>query len=65
MGSLSVWHWALVALAFLLLFGTRRIPDVARGLGQSIRIVKADLSAARPDEDHVAPSAQSKPSTAE
>jgi len=55
MGSLSVWHWALVALAFFVLFGARKLPDLARSLGQSRRILKAELTAAGSDKDQTVP----------
>lgn len=60
MGGLSPWHWALVALAFLLLFGARRLPDAARGLGQSLRIFKAEMGAAS-DGDKPAPTDRPAP----
>jgi sec-independent protein translocase protein TatA len=43
MGEFSVWHWLVVALVFMLLFGATRLPDAARGLGRSMRILKAEL----------------------
>jgi sec-independent protein translocase protein TatA len=50
MGELSPWHWIIVLLIFALLFGSKRLPDAARGLGRSLRIFKAEMSSAR-DED--------------
>jgi sec-independent protein translocase protein TatA len=46
MGELSPWHWIIVLLLFALLFGSKRLPDAARGLGRSLRIFKAEMSAA-------------------
>lgn len=34
------WEWVLVALAILLLFGAKKIPEFARGLGRGIREFK-------------------------
>ena len=31
------WEWVIIALVVLLLFGAKRIPALARGLGQGIR----------------------------
>jgi sec-independent protein translocase protein TatA len=42
-GELSVWHWAIVAVVVLLLFGSQRLPDAARGVGRSVRILRAEL----------------------
>ena len=43
MGELSAWHWAVVALVAVLLFGSQRLPDAARSIGRSARILKAEL----------------------
>ena len=45
MGSLSIWHWLIVIVVVLLLFGSRKLPDMARGLGQSMRIFKNETRA--------------------
>jgi len=44
-GELSGWHWLIVIAVFVLLFGARRLPDAARSLGRSTRILKAELRA--------------------
>lgn len=37
MGSIGGFEWVLIILAILLLFGAKRIPELARGLGQGIK----------------------------
>jgi sec-independent protein translocase protein TatA len=44
MGELSPTHWLIVILVALVLFGGKRLPEMARGLGRSARILKAELS---------------------
>lgn len=44
MGQFSVWHWLIVAAVFVLFFGAKRMPDAARGLGRSLRILKSEVS---------------------
>ncbi|WP_306361956.1 Sec-independent protein translocase subunit TatA [Nocardia sp. CC227C] len=44
MGSMSATHWIIIALVFLVLFGAKRLPDAARGLGRSLRIFKSEMS---------------------
>jgi len=39
-GGLGPWEMGLIALAILLLFGAKRLPGLARGLGQGIREFK-------------------------
>ncbi len=38
----SPWHWVVLILVVLLLFGAKRLPDLARSLGRSMRIIKAE-----------------------
>jgi sec-independent protein translocase protein TatA len=45
LGEFGPWHIAIVALVFVLLFGARKLPDAARGIGQSLRIFKAEMKA--------------------
>ena len=45
MGGLSWWHWIIIIGAFLLLFGAKKLPDAARGVGRSLRILKSEISA--------------------
>ena len=35
-------EWLILVLIVVLLFGARRLPDAARGLGRSLRIFKAE-----------------------
>ena len=44
MGSFSVWHWLIVLLIVVLIFGTSRIPELGRGLGEGIKNFKKGLS---------------------
>jgi sec-independent protein translocase protein TatA len=50
MGSFSPWHWLVIALIALLLFGYKKLPDAARSLGKSMRIFKAEVSEMRNDD---------------
>jgi sec-independent protein translocase protein TatA len=36
MGSLSALHWLVVGLIVVLLFGTKKLPELGSGLGQAI-----------------------------
>jgi sec-independent protein translocase protein TatA len=36
MGSLSIWHWLIIAALFVMFFGAKRMPDAARSLGRSL-----------------------------
>ncbi|MFJ7949294.1 Sec-independent protein translocase subunit TatA [Streptomyces sp. NPDC096354] len=39
----------IIAAVVLLLFGAKRVPDTARGLGKSLRIFKSEVSAMKTD----------------
>ena len=43
MGSLSPWHWAIIAILVVVLFGAKKLPDAARSLGKSMRIFKSEM----------------------
>jgi sec-independent protein translocase protein TatA len=45
MGEFSPWHLLIVAAVFLLLFGANKLPQMARSVGQSMRIFKAETRA--------------------
>ena len=48
-GALSPSHWLIILVVLLLLFGAKRMPDAARGIGRSLRIFKAETSALSED----------------
>ena len=43
MGALSPTHWLIIIAVLVVLFGAKRLPDAARSLGRSSRILKAEL----------------------
>jgi sec-independent protein translocase protein TatA len=49
MGSLSIWHWLIIAGLFVMFFGAKRMPDAARSLGRSLRIFKSEVSQMQSD----------------
>jgi sec-independent protein translocase protein TatA len=61
MGELSPWHWIIVLLLFALLFGSKRLPDAARGLGRSLRIFKAEMRSASEEAPAATPPAPPVP----
>lgn len=44
MGEFSIYHWLVVALIVILLFGGRKIPEMMKGMGEGIRSFKEGLS---------------------
>ncbi len=62
-------EWIIVAfVGVVLLFGAKKLPDMARGLGQSMRIIKAETRGLKEDDErgperHAADPAAPTPST--
>jgi sec-independent protein translocase protein TatA len=50
MGALSPGHWLIVLLVLVVLFGAKKLPEAARGLGRSARILKSEVSGLHDDE---------------
>ncbi|WP_208396870.1 twin-arginine translocase TatA/TatE family subunit [Helicobacter pylori] len=47
-GFTSIWHWVIVLLVIVLLFGAKKIPELAKGLGSGIKNFK---KAVKDDEE--------------
>ncbi|MFG3124973.1 Sec-independent protein translocase subunit TatA [Streptomyces sp. NPDC048201] len=43
--GLEPWHLLVVAIVFIVLFGSKKLPDTARSLGRSLRILKSEARA--------------------
>ena len=43
MAGLTGWHLIIIIAVVVLLFGAKRLPDMARALGQSARIFKGEI----------------------
>jgi sec-independent protein translocase protein TatA len=50
MGAVRPWHIAVVVVVLILLFGAKRLPDAARSLGRSMRILKAETKGLADDD---------------
>lgn len=50
MGALRPWHIAVLVVVLILLFGAKRLPDAARSLGRSLRIIKAETKSLADDD---------------
>jgi sec-independent protein translocase protein TatA len=59
MGSLRPWHIAVLVVLLILLFGAKRLPDAARSLGRSMRIIKAETKGLADDDVDAKAEAQS------
>ncbi|WP_377808851.1 twin-arginine translocase TatA/TatE family subunit [Azospirillum sp. A29] len=53
MGSFSIWHWLIVLVIVLLLFGAGKLPNVMGDIAKGVKAFKAGLK----DEDEAQPPA--------
>ena len=58
--GLEPWHLLVVAIMVILLFGSKKLPEAARGLGKSMRILKSEAKAMK-EEGNVAESVPVEP----
>jgi sec-independent protein translocase protein TatA len=42
-GDLQPWHVIVLVVVLFALFGAKRMPDMARSVGQSLRIFKSEM----------------------
>ncbi|SDY97151.1 sec-independent protein translocase protein TatA [Micromonospora pattaloongensis] len=60
MGALKPWHIAVLVVVLILLFGAKRLPDAARSLGRSLRIIKAETKSLADDDKDLAEKADAQ-----
>lgn len=66
MGSFSIWHWLIVLLVVVLIFGTKKLRNIGQDLGGAVRGFKEGMKSA--EEENAAaipPKAVSDQSTIE
>jgi sec-independent protein translocase protein TatA len=58
---------AIIAVVILVLFGSKKLPDAARSLGRSMRIMKTEIKGLHDEDKPAAPAelANAKPANAE
>jgi sec-independent protein translocase protein TatA len=54
----SPWKIAIIAILIIVMFGSRKLPEAARSLGKSMRILKAEVSSLHEDEPAASAPAQ-------
>ncbi len=61
MGSMSIWHWVIVGLVVLVLFGRGRISEMMGDFGKGIKAFRKGLSEEEAAAQSQASSQASKP----
>jgi sec-independent protein translocase protein TatA len=52
MGGLSIWHWLIVLLVVVLIFGTKKLRNIGQDLGGAVKGFKEGMKG--PDGEPVA-----------
>lgn len=61
MGSLSIWHWLIVLVIVMLVFGTKKLRNIGADMGGAVKGFKDGMkegSTDTPDVSNVPPSHQ-------
>ena len=58
MGSFSIWHWAIVLLIVVLVFGTKKLKNIGSDLGGAVKGFKDGMKDGSSDADASAAAGQ-------
>ena len=58
MGGLSIWHWLIVLLVVVLIFGTAKLRNIGKDLGGAVKGFKEGMKSS---EDEAPPPASGPP----
>ena len=56
MGSFSIWHWLIVLVIVLLVFGTKKLRNIGSDLGGAVKGFKEGMKIS--DEEEISPPPQ-------
>lgn len=63
MGSFSIWHWLIVLLVVLLIFGPKKLSEVGKGLGEGMKNFKKGLNDDEEPKEQKPPSIEASKSS--
>ena len=50
-GPFGPWEIVIILLVILIVFGARRLPDMAKGIGQSVRVFRQEMRGLKADAE--------------
>ncbi|MCD2517936.1 Sec-independent protein translocase subunit TatA [Massilia sp. G4R7] len=59
MGSMSIWHWVIVLVVVMLIFGTKKIGNIGGDLGKAVKGFKDGVKGE--EEKNAAPGSTTQP----
>jgi sec-independent protein translocase protein TatA len=60
MGSFSIWHWLVVLLVIILVFGTSKLKNMGKDLGSAIKGFKEGIKDGTDEVDAAAKTVEEK-----
>lgn len=58
MGAMSIWHWLIVLLIILLVFGTKKLRNIGADLGGAVKGFKDGMKEGEKSAEPIPPSQQ-------
>ncbi|MEI7614526.1 MAG: Sec-independent protein translocase subunit TatA [Betaproteobacteria bacterium] len=58
MGGLSIWHWLIVLVVVLLIFGTKKLRNIGEDLGGAVKGFKEGIKTAEDKAPETTPAQQ-------
>ena len=58
LGNLNGWHFLILLVVILLVFGAPKLPGLAKSLGQSLKIFRNEMKSDSTDDDSTDKSAK-------
>ena len=55
MGSMSIWHWVIVLLVVMMVFGTKKVRTIGGDLGAAIKAFRKSMEEPQSDDPGPAP----------
>lgn len=65
MGSFSIWHWLIVLLIIVLVFGTKKLKNIGSDLGGAVKGFKDGMREGQAPETPVPPQSQQQVSASQ
>ncbi len=58
MGSFSIWHWLIVLVIVMLVFGTKKLRNIGEDLGGAVKGFKEGMKSAEEKKEETTPAQQ-------
>ena len=59
MGSMSIWHWLVVLVIIMLVFGTKKLGNIGSDVGKAVKGFKDGVKGGEEENKPAAPGASS------